>query len=133
MRAIRLVFVFLVAVVLIGVALANRQMITISLFPAQFGQYLGGNWSLTLPAFLALFVAVLFGVLIGFLWEWLREASIRAKASRQKQELSRLEREVQQLRQEHAAPKDEVLAILSKSSTTGNGSSTAVAVTADPR
>ena len=131
MRAIRLVFVLLVAVILIGVALANRQMMTVSLFPAQFGQYLGGSWSLTVPAFLALFLAVLFGVLVGFIWEWLREASLRAQASRHAQAVTRLEREVQQLRQAHAAPRDEVLAILGKSPAPTSG--TAVAVPADPR
>lgn len=131
MRAIRLVFVLLVAVILIGVALANRQMITVSLFPAQFGQYLGGSWSLTMPAFLALFLAILFGVLIGFIWEWMREASLRAEASRRAHDVARLEREVQQLRQDHAAPKDEVLAILG-SSQPGKGT-TAVVVAADPR
>lgn len=112
MRVIRLAFVIVLAVILIGIALANRQMITVSLFPANFGQYLGGGWSLTVPAFLALFLAILFGVLIGFIWEWLRESSQRAEANRRAHELARLEREVAQLRQTHAAPKDDVLAIL---------------------
>lgn len=112
MRVIRLAFVIVLAVILVGIALANRQMITVSLFPANFGQFLGGGWSLTMPAFLALFVAILFGVLVGFLWEWLRESSLRADASRNAHEVARLQREVAQLRQTHAAPKDEVLAIL---------------------
>lgn len=116
MRVIRLAFVILLAVILIGLALANRQFVTVGLFPAQFGQYLGGSWSLTLPAFVVIFLAILFGVLIGFVWEWLREASIRAEAGRKTQQVARLEREVAELRHAHAAPKDEVLAILDASS-----------------
>lgn len=112
MRLIRLAFVILLALILIGIALANHQMMTISLFPANFGQYLGGDWSLTMPAFLALFLAIVFGVLVGFVWEWLREAGIRAEAGRKATEVARLEREVQHLRKTHAAPQDDVLAII---------------------
>lgn len=112
MRVIRLAFVILLAVILISIAMANRGMITIGLLPANLGQYLGGTWSVTLPAFLALFLAILFGVLIGFIWEWLRETSIRVEARRRANEVARLEREVAQLRDAHAAPSDDVLAIL---------------------
>lgn len=112
MRAIRLAFVIILAIVLIGIAMANRGMVTISLFPANFGQYLGGTWSLTMPVFLALFLAILFGVLVGFIWEWLRESAIRAEANRKASEVQRLQREVAQLRDAHAAPRDEILAIV---------------------
>ena len=47
MRFIRLIFVAALALVLVAVALANRDMVTLSAFPANFGQYLGGTWSLT--------------------------------------------------------------------------------------
>lgn len=112
MRAIRLAFVILLAIILIGIAMANRGMVMISLFPANFGQYLGGTWSLTMPIFLALFLAILFGVLVGFIWEWLRESAIRADANRKAAEVQRLEREVAHLRNQHAAPRDEILAIV---------------------
>ena len=112
MRLFRLAFVVILALVLIGVALANRQAVTVSLFPADLAPYLGGSWALTMPVFLALFVAILFGVLIGFVWEWLREASLRAEANRRAQHVARLEREVAELRRAHAAPQDDVLAIL---------------------
>ena len=121
MRAIRLAFVIILAVILIGIALANRQLITVGLFPAQFGQYLGGTWSLTMPAFIAFFLAIMFGVVVGLIWEWLREAGLRAESSRRAAELARLEREVGHLRKTHDAPRDEVLAILdgSKPRTSG--------------
>ena len=56
MRFIRLLFVALLAIVLIAVALANRQMVTLSAFPANFGQFLGGTWSVNLPLFFVIFL-----------------------------------------------------------------------------
>ena len=77
MRFIRLIFVAALALVLVAVALANRDMVTLSAFPANFGQYLGGTWSLTVPLFLVIFVAFALGMLAGLVWEWLREAHFR--------------------------------------------------------
>ena len=114
MRFIRLIFVAALALVLVGVALANRDMVTLSAFPANFGQYLGGTWSLTLPLFLVIFVAFALGMLAGLVWEWLREAHIRREARQRSAEVARLESEVGSLRNRHAAPRDEVLAILDR-------------------
>lgn len=112
MRFIRLIFVALLALVLVAVALANREMVTLSAFPANFGQYLGGTWSIALPLFLVIFVAFALGMLAGLVWEWLREAHIRREARYRGAEVARLQGEVGHLRDRHAAPQDEVLAIL---------------------
>lgn len=112
MRFIRLIFVAALALVLVAVALANRDMVTLSAFPANFGQYLGGTWSLTVPLFLVIFVAFALGMLAGLIWEWLREAHFRREARQRNAEVVRLESEVGHLRDRHAAPRDEVLAIL---------------------
>ncbi|MCG6110861.1 MAG: LapA family protein [Paracoccus sp.] len=116
MRFIRLIFVAALALVLVAVALANREAVVLSAFPANFGQYLGGTWSVTLPLFLVIFVAFALGMLAGLIWEWLREGHIRREARRHSAEVARLEGEVGQLRQRHAAPRDEVLAILDEPS-----------------
>lgn len=112
MRLIRMAFVILFTVILVGIALANRDTVVLNLFPAQFGAYLGGGWSLRLPLFLVIFVAIAFGMVVGMVWEWLREAGIRAEVGRKSAEVDRLEREVVQYRKDTAVPKDEVLAIL---------------------
>ena len=65
------------------------------------------NW--LLRTFLPFLV---FGIIVGFIWEWLRETHIRSEASRRAGEVARLEREVGALRDQHKAPRDEVLAIL---------------------
>ncbi|MDS9467894.1 LapA family protein [Paracoccus sp. MBLB3053] len=115
MRVIRLVLIFLLAVVLILVALANRAPITVNLVPESLSRFTNGQWSMTLPGFLALFIAMVFGLIVGLVWEWLREHGQRAEAKARARELARLEREVGDLRRTHSAPKDDVLAILDES------------------
>ncbi|WP_378944588.1 lipopolysaccharide assembly protein LapA domain-containing protein [Paracoccus sp. R86501] len=112
MRFIRLIFVALLALILVAVALANRQVVTLSLFPANLGQFLGGTWSVAVPLFLVIFVAFAFGMLAGLVWEWMREAKIRKVARQRDRKVVQLENEVGQLRENHAAPRDDVLAIL---------------------
>jgi uncharacterized integral membrane protein len=118
MRFLRLIFVVALAIVLIAVALANRETVTLSAFPANFGQYLGGRWSVALPLFLVIFLAFAFGMLAGLVWEWLRESHIRREARAQAFRAAQLESEVGHLRNRHAAPKDDVLAILERPRTT---------------
>ena len=116
MRFIRLIFVAFLALVLVAVALANRQIVTLSLFPANLGQFLGGTWSVAVPLFLVIFVAFALGMLAGLLWEWMREAKIRKVARQRDRKVVQLENEVGQLRENHAAPRDDVLAILEQPS-----------------
>lgn len=112
MRTVRLIFVTLVAVVLIGVALANRGPVTFSLLPGQLGQYLGGTWSITVPLFLLILITLLVGMVLGLVWEWLREAGLRSESARRAQTIAELERESGTLRRDFSAPKDDVLMIL---------------------
>lgn len=112
MRFIRLLFVLTLAVILLAIALANRTSVTLKAFPASLDQYFGGSWQITLPLFLIIFLGIVFGIIVGFIWEWLRETHIRTEASRRAGEVARLEREVGALRDQHKAPRDEVLAIL---------------------
>ena len=112
MRTIRIFFIVILAIVLILVATANRAPVTVALLPENIAAFTGWAWTLTVPAFLALFLAMVFGVLVGLVWEWLREAHLRAESKTRAHNLAVLEREMGDLRRTHAAPKDEVLAIL---------------------
>ncbi|MFV0385678.1 lipopolysaccharide assembly protein LapA domain-containing protein [Paracoccus sp. (in: a-proteobacteria)] len=133
MRLLRLLFVTLLGIVLIAVALANRDIVTLHAFPANFGQYLGGQWSVQLPLFLVIFLAVAFGMLMGLIWEYLREAHLRREARQRSVDIARLEGEVGNLRQRHANPRDEVLAILDHQSRTPTGSAQTGASLPAPR
>ena len=114
MRFLRLPFIVLLAIILVAVALANRETVTLNAFPANLGTYLGVKSSIELPLFLVIFLAVAFGMLAGLIWEYLREASIRREVRNRSAEVSRLESEVGSLRQRHANPRDEVLAIVDR-------------------
>ncbi len=112
MRALKYLFLVLVAIVLVTIALANREEVAIQLLPAEMASYLGQPLSLQVPLFVVIFGAIIVGLLIGFVWEWFREHSVRVEARQQKHEREVLEREVKGLRAQKHKGKDEVLAIL---------------------
>ncbi len=84
MKYIRYLFLLCLAVVLIAVALA----------------------------FVVIFGGVVAGLLIGFVWEWLREHKHRVEVDRKAREVGKLEREVKKLKGEKNRGKDDVLALL---------------------
>ncbi len=112
MRFVRFLFLGLVGLILIAVALANREDITLNIVPDEFTAFLPFTNEFTLPLFLVILGSIVVGLLIGFVWEYFREHKLRADASRRKRELNRLEREVQGLRDKAGEGKDDVLALL---------------------
>ena len=115
MRYVRYVFMAVVGLSLILVALANRGMVTIKLLPEELAAYLGQPLSYDLPLFVVIFGGIILGLLIGFVWEWLREHKHRADGRLQKREKEKLEREVKGLKRKSNEGKDEVLALLDDS------------------
>lgn len=109
-RALRLAVLGLIALLLFVVALANRAAVSLKLLPDDIANLLGRNWQIDLPLFVVVFAGVALGLLIGFLWEWLREHKHRAAAAAKAREVQQLKREVAQAAP--PAPKDEVLALL---------------------
>ena len=112
MRYVRMLLVALLAIILVGVALANRQLVTVSLFPGRLDRYMGGDWQVQMPLFLVIILALLAGMILGLIWEWMRETAVRQESARRAHDLQVLEREVRGMRVTHHAPRDEVLAIL---------------------
>lgn len=112
MRYIRYAFLAALAVVLITVALANRDPVLLRLLPEELSGFLGWSWSVTLPLFVVIFMAIIAGVMIGFIWEWLREHKHRAEASRARKAAVKLANEVQDLKRDKSRSGDDVLALL---------------------
>jgi len=116
MRYIRYASIGVFAVALILVALANRQVTTLRIIPEE----LSGLFAVTpvfenIPVFFILFGGVLTGLIIGFIWEWIREAQERAEMARLKRDNARLRKEVAKLKGKQEAG-DDVLALLDQAS-----------------
>lgn len=116
MKYIRYASIAIFAVALILVALANRGMVTVQVLPGEIAHLAALNPSYEVPLFIVIFGGVLAGLVIGFIWEWIREAGERAAAARQAREMERLKAEVKRLKGEKHQGKDEVLALLEEAS-----------------
>lgn len=116
MKTIRYAFWAIVGLCLILVGLANREPVTLRAMPAPLSELLGLSPDIQLPLFVVIFLGVGAGLMIGFLWEWVREHRMRADARGKAREVETLRREVQQLRGAAAGAKsdDDVLALLEK-------------------
>ncbi len=116
MKTIRYAFWAIVGLCLILVGLANRGVVTVRAMPEPMADLLGLSPDVSLPLFVVIFLGVGAGLLIGFLWEWVREYRIRADARSKAREVDALRREVDQLRGAAAGAKsdDDVLALLEK-------------------
>ncbi|PYE84076.1 lipopolysaccharide assembly protein LapA domain-containing protein [Pseudoroseicyclus aestuarii] len=119
MKSIRYIFWGLVALCLIVLGLANRGFVTLRLLPEPLARLFGFTGETSLPLYLVILLGVALGLLIGFVWEWLREYRFRADARMRQREIERLEREIDRLRADRVE-RDEVVAL-------APGGSTAVA------
>lgn len=118
LRYLRYLFLAALGLCLVTIAMANRQMVHLKLLPDEMSGFSGIQYDIQLPMFVVVFGGIIAGLLIGFVWEWLREARLRAEGDRAKRDAKKLEREVKKLRQPDTSNGDDVLALLD-----GNGAS----------
>lgn len=116
MRYVRYLCIAIFALALIAVALANRSMVSLKLLPTEVSGYFALNPELQVPLFIVILGSIIAGLLVGFVWEWIREYGQRAEAARQAREMRRLEREVARLKGQKYEGQDEVLALLDQAS-----------------
>jgi hypothetical protein len=85
----------LLAIVLgltVMVALANSGSVTLALWPETVAAFVGRNYAITLPLFIVVGGAVGLGLVLGLIWEWLRERAIRREAAHAQRELEAIRR-----------------------------------------
>jgi len=114
MRFIRYVIWVLIAILLVTLALANREPVTLRLMPEDIAavlRYPEVLNSVTVPLFVVIFAGIVLGVLLGFVAEWLREHKFRSAAKRNGREANKLANELQKAKTEKADG-DDVLALL---------------------
>lgn len=115
MRYVRYAVLVLLTLLLLAVALANRAPVQVSLLPESLAALFGVDWSIRMPLFAVLFGGAAAGLMIGFLWEWLREHKHRKAASVHSRQVTRLERELAVMRDSASLPEqDEVVALLNR-------------------
>ncbi len=113
-RALRYVLLALLTISLLVMASANRTPVTMNLLPDSFATLFMFNWQIELPVFMVLFLGIVIGVSIGFVWEWLREYKHRRTASTKTREVSKLELELAAMKDQTSLPQDDVLALLER-------------------
>jgi NhaP-type Na+/H+ or K+/H+ antiporter len=112
MRYIRYASIAIFALALILIALANRVSVPIRLVPEEMTGFTALNPAHQVPLFVVIFGGILAGLILGFIWEWIREAGERAAAARQAREMQRMRAEIKRLKAEKHEGKDDVLAML---------------------
>lgn len=112
LRLIKLLFLALVLVALVFLFFANNDPVTLNLMPDVMANAMGMQNELTLPLFVVVTGALLIGIVVGFVLEWLREHRFRAEAKTQRRKASELEREVVAVKGGKRDSQDDVLAIL---------------------
>ncbi|MBC6436533.1 MAG: LapA family protein [Rhodobacteraceae bacterium] len=112
LRYLKYLFWVLIIAVLLILSLANRQRVTLKLIPDDLVEWIGMEQTIDLPLFLVILGGIVIGLLVGFVWEWLREHRHRAEAKSQHREKQKLEREVAGLKGQAHKSKDEILALV---------------------
>jgi uncharacterized integral membrane protein len=112
LRALKYLILAIILVVLVVVALANRDLVTLNLLPAGMARVM--PLSVQVPLFVVGLAGVVVGMVIGYIFEWLREHKHRRRASQKSREAQRLTSEMDRLRKTTGKHEDDVLTLLGR-------------------
>ena len=112
MKTLRYAFWGIVALCLVLVGLANRDLVTLHAMPTALANLIGISPDIQLPLFVPIFGGVGIGLFIGFLWEWIREHKNRAEARTKGKEVQALRRELDRLKGPDGAGQDDIIALV---------------------
>lgn len=115
MRYIRYFFLGVILLILVTVAFANRQVVSLTILPQALEPFIGLNaivGPIALPLYMVVFGGVAVGLVLGFIWEWIRESKHRRDASQQRRSKAKAETEVKKMKARQNAGRDEVLVLV---------------------
>lgn len=110
MSYLRYALVGILLALAVMVALANVGPVTVALLPDTLAEVVGHDPTVTLPLFVVLGAAIGLGLVLGLVWEWWRERTIRREAARARRELEAMEQGGRTSRAR--GPRDEILEIV---------------------
>ena len=84
----------------------------IRILPSELEGFFGGGMIFSIPIFVLFLCGVVFGLFVGFFWEWIREMKHRSASSRKSKELAKVENELSQLKRESGQNEDEIMLLL---------------------
>ena len=84
----------------------------IRILPSELEGFLGGGMIFSIPIFVLFLCGVVFGLFVGFVWEWIREMKHRSASNRKSKELAKVENELSQLKRESGQNEDEIMLLL---------------------
>ena len=99
-KIVTVVLLVPLAVILIGLAVANRQTVTVSFDPFDAAN---PAYAASLPLFILILILVIFGVILGGVAAWLRQARWRWAARRAEKENQELRLELGRLQHNPSA------------------------------
>lgn len=112
MRTIKLILLALILVAIVILAIANRGPVTVNLLPEGMSRLMPGA-SVELPLYLVCLISTVVGLVLGYLFEYLREHKHRRRATENARAAAKLDRDINRLRKETNKPEDDVLALVS--------------------
>ena len=84
----------------------------IRVLPSELEGFFGSGMIFSIPIFVLFLCGVIFGLFVGFVWEWIREMKHRSASSRKSKELAKVENELSQLKRESGQNEDEIMLLL---------------------
>ena len=84
----------------------------IRILPSELEGFFGGGMIFSIPIFVLFLCGVVFGLFVGFVWEWIREMKHRSASNRKSKELAKVENELSQLKRESGQNEDEIMLLL---------------------
>lgn len=95
MKVLKALILIPLAIVIIALAVANRQIVTFSLDPFS---HEAPAFSLVMPLFVLMFAALLVGVVLGGVASWVVQGKHRRAAKASRREVDRLRNEADRLK-----------------------------------
>ena len=111
-RYIRVILLTCLSVIILTLAVANRELVDVRLLPSELDCFFCVGGSLSIPVFVLFLSGVIFGLFVGFVWEWIREMKHRSASNRKSRDLVRVEKELNKLKRDTGQNEDEVLLLL---------------------